>query len=330
MKVAVIGLAGVGRVHVERWQANANANLVSVCDIVPEIADEFAAKYRIKGYTQVEEMFDKEKPEAVSICAPPKTHLQITHMAAERGIHVLCEKPMASAVADCREMIRLCQVNGVVLQIGHKKRFLPALLKLKALTEGELGPIRYLVHRYPHPGMSHRDWFWAEDDGGGPILENAVHAADILGFLMGDVERVYAEGGTFFAPQRKPQIDAAVFTLRFKSGAIGTVAAGMVSMGAFNFEDYYATNENGVAEVSGKFDQADTLRYALRNAPRDIHAETHANFDAFAAEIEHFVGCIQTRSVPRASGEAGMKAVAICRAVKTSAKLGQPVEVAWT
>ena len=325
MKVAVIGLAGVGRAHVDRWAKSPDAELVGVCDIVPHIADEFALEYSVKGYTSTEEMLDREDLTAISICTPPKIHLVLTRMAAARGIHVLCEKPMASTVEDCQEMIDVCKSAGVVLQIGHKKRFIPPLLRLKELTEGEFGPIQYMVHRYPHPGMSNKDWFWAEDDGGGPILENAVHAADILGFLMGDVDRVYAEGGTFFAPHRKPQIDCAMFTLRFKSGAIGVVNAGMVSMGGFSFEDFYVANENGVAEVTGRFDSVETLRYSFRNDPESVQEENHPNFDSFRAEIEHFIKCIQTGSEPRASGEAGMKAVAICRAVKRSSEIGEPV-----
>ena len=325
MRVAVIGLAGVGRAHVDRWAKSPNAELVSVCDINPQIADEFASEYEVKGYTSTEEMLDTEDLTAISICTPPKVHLALTRMAAAGGIHVLCEKPMASTVSDCQEMIAVCRSAGVVLQIGHKKRFIPPLLRLKELTEGQFGPIQYMVHRYPHPGMSNKDWFWAEDDGGGPILENAVHAADILGFLMGDVERVYAEGGTFFAPHRKPQIDCAMFTLRFKSGAIGVVNAGMVSMGGFSFEDFYVANENGVAEVIGRFDSAETLRYSFRDDPETLQEENYPNFDSFGAEIEHFIECIQTGSEPRASGEAGMKAVAVCRAVKRSAEIGEPV-----
>jgi len=327
MKVAVIGLAGVGKAHVDRWAAIPDVELVSVCDIVPQIAAEFASKYGMKTYTSTEEMLDKENLTAISICTPPKIHLALTQMAAERGVHVLCEKPMASTVVDCQGMIDVCKANEVVLQIGHKKRYIPPLLRLKELTEGEFGPIQYMVHRYPHPGMSHKDWFWAEDDGGGPILENAVHAADILGFLMGDVARVYAEGGTFFAPDRKPQIDCAMFTLRFKSGAIGVVSAGMVSMGSFSFEDFYVANENGVAEVTGGFDRVEILRYAFRDNPNDVQEESYPNFDAFRAEIESFITCIQTGNKPRASGEAGLKAVAICRAVKESAAIGAPVEL---
>lgn len=327
MRIAVIGLAGVGSVHVNKVSQMSEAELACVCDIVPDIAKQTGEKYKVKAYTSAEEMFEKEQLEGVILATPPKSHFPLTKMAAERGIHVLAEKPMASTVEDCQKMIDICKDKKVTLMVGHKKRFVPVLVRLKELLDGELGPAQYMIHRYPHPGMSNKDWFWSEDDGGGPILENAVHAADILGFLMGDVERVYAEGGTFFAPHRKPQIDCAVYTLRFKSGAIANVGAGMVSMGAFNFEDFYIANENGVAEVSGHFDSAEKIRYALRKAPQNVHEENYPGADAFKAEIQHFIECSKTGVEPRASGEAGKKAIAICRAVKKSAELGKSVEI---
>ncbi len=327
MRIAVIGLAGVGGVHVGKVSKMGNAELACVCDIVPDIARQVGEEYRVRAYTSAEEMFENERLDGVILATPPKSHCPLTEMAAEEGVHVLAEKPMASSVEDCQRMIDVCRDREVTLMIGHKKRFVPVLARLKELTEGELGPIRYMLHRYPHPGMSHKDWFWQEDDGGGPILENAVHAADILGFLMGDVEGVYAEGGTFFAPERKPQIDCAVYTLRFKSGAIATVGAGMVSMPPFSFEDYYIANEDAVAEVSGRFDSADTLRYAFRSDPQKVYQETYPGADAFKAEIEHFIECSKTGAQPIASGEAGKKAVAICRAVKRSAEIREPVVV---
>ena len=328
MQIGVIGLAGVGRVHVERISDMESAELACVCDIVPDIAQQTGEKYGVKSYTSAEEMFENEGLGGVILATPPKSHYPLTRIAAEKGVHVLAEKPMASTVDDCQKMIDVCREKDVTLMIGHKKRFVPVLVRLKELTEGELGPISYMLHRYPHPGMSRKDWFWREDDGGGPILENAVHAADILGFLMGDVERVHAEGGTFFAPERKPQIDCAVYTLRVKSGAIATVGAGMVSMPAFSFEDYYIANENGVAEVSGRFDSAEVIRYALRSDPENVHEESYPGADAFRAEIEHFIECSKTGAEPIASGEAGKKAIAICRAVKKSAEIGEPVEIA--
>jgi predicted dehydrogenase len=329
MRIAVIGLAGVGGVHVAKVSHLSGAELACVCDIVPDIGKQVGEKYKVNVYTSAEEMFQKEKLEGVILATPPKSHYPLTKLAAENGVHVLAEKPMASTVEDCQKMIDICKDKKVTLMVGHKKRFIPVMVRLKELVDGELGPIRYMLHRYPHPWMSNKDWFWAENDGGGPILENAVHAADILGFLMGDVEHVYAEGGTFFAPHRKPQIDCAVYTLRFKSGSIANVGAGMVSMPPFNFEDYYIANENGVAQVSGHFDSAESIQFAFRKDPQKVHEESYPGADSFKAEIEHFIECAKTGAEPRASGEAGKKAVAICRAVKKSSETGKPVEVKW-
>jgi predicted dehydrogenase len=326
MRVVAIGLAGVGRKHVETWKRIADVELVGVCDVIADVATDVGSRAGVPAYTNVETMFNAVRPNAVSLGTPPKTHLALTRFAAERGAHVFCEKPMASSVADCRAMIETCAERGVTLMIGHKKRFVPTIVRLKELTEGDLGSIEYLIHRYPHPGMSERDWFWAEDDGGGPLLENAVHAADTLGYLMGDVERVFAEGGVFFARKRAPQLNCAVYTLRFVSGSIATVGAGMVSTPAFNFEDFYAVSENGVAEVSGGFDNPNHLRYGYRATPRDAVEET-LDADPFLLEMEHFVACARANRVPRADGDAGMKAVAVCRAVKLSAQRVEPVYV---
>jgi UDP-N-acetylglucosamine 3-dehydrogenase len=329
MRLAVVGLAGVGAKHVSVVSGLENADLACVCDVVSNIADDFAKKFNTKAYYSAEEMLEKEKLDGVIVATPPKSHYPIAKMSAEKGIHVFVEKPMASYVSDCQKMIDVCKENNVTLMVGHKKRFVPALVRLKELTEGELGEIKYMLHRYPHPWLSPKDWFWAEDDGGGPILENAIHAADMMGFLMGDVDTVYAEGDSFFAEDRKPQVNCAVYTLRFKSGAIATIGAGMVSIPAFNFEDYFVATDNGVAEVSGNFDSAEKIRYAFRKDPNNAKEEVYSGVDAFVVEIQHFMECSKTGKEPTSSGEAGKKAVAICRAVKKSAEIGEPIKVTW-
>ncbi|MBM4086363.1 MAG: Gfo/Idh/MocA family oxidoreductase [Planctomycetes bacterium] len=232
---------------------------------------------------------------------------------------------MATTLEQCQGMIEVCRKRGVTLMLAHKKRFVPAVARLKELTAGPLGPIKYMIHRYPHPGMSNKDWFWREDDGGGPLLENAIHAADTLRFLMGDVERVYAEGDSFFAPQRAPQLNCGVYTIRFKSGAIATVAAGMVSCPGMNFEDFWVATDTATTEVFGRFDCAETLRYVFRNDARNVHEEKFPGSDPFAAEMKHFLECVKTGKTPLTSGEEGQKAVQLCLAVKQSARTGAPV-----
>ncbi|NOZ21518.1 MAG: Gfo/Idh/MocA family oxidoreductase [Planctomycetes bacterium] len=326
MRIAVIGLAGVGKKHVQVFSEI--AELACVCDLNEEVLNDTSSKFGLKGYADAKEMFEAEQLDAVSLCTPPKSHAPLTEMAAAKGASILAEKPMANSVENCRKMIDVCKDAGVTLMIAQKKRFVPTVARLKELTEGDLGPIKFLLHRYPHPGMSQKDWFWSADDGGGPILENAVHAADTIRFLCGDVERVYAEGSTAFAEHRAPVINCAVYTVRFKSGAIANVGAGMASCPGFSFEDFYAATDKGVAEVSGPFDNADTIRFAFRENPKDVTEEKVEGADPFLLEMQHFIECIEQKKEPLTSGYEGMKAVELCLAVKQSAAEGKPIDLA--
>ncbi|MGD8236969.1 MAG: Gfo/Idh/MocA family oxidoreductase [Armatimonadota bacterium] len=327
LRIAVVGLAGVGRTHVAEFEEMEQFELAGICDTDTDVLESVAANASVTAYSSAEAMFETHDLDAVSICTPPKSHLPLTEMAARSGVHVLCEKPMASTVEQCDGMIEACRQTGVTLMIAHKKRFLPVVARLRELMDGPLGPISYLLHRYPHPGMSQKDWFWAEDDGGGPVVENAVHAADLVRHLMGDVETVSAEGGAFFAPERAPQLDCAVYTLRFGGGGIGTVGCGMVSTPKMSHEDVFVAGQNGVAEIGGGFDSADRLVYVLRSEADELHEETFADSAPFRAEFEHFHECVEEGREPLTSGAEGREAIRLCLAVKESARTGQAVRL---
>lgn len=316
LKLAVVGLAGIGRVHVRLLSARPDVTLVGVCDLSPAALDgaETTAP-RFSDYTQ---LLEEAKPDAVLLATPPGVHLAQTRAAAERGIHVFAEKPMASSVEAAQGMIDACTAAGVTLMIGQKKRFVPALARLKALLEGELGPARFVIYRYPHPGRSEKAWFWDENDGGGPLRENAIHAADLLRWLCGEVERVGGEGDYFTFEDRAPQLNCAVLTLRFRSGAIGTLAAGMVGTPPFLSEDIWVATEAGVAEVSGPFDNPHRLRWCLRGE-REAHEESFTG-DPFVVELDHFLDCIRTGSTPLTSGPEGLGSLALCELWKSEAR----------
>src|SRR5207302_1292791 len=186
------------------------------------------------------------------------------------------------------------------------------LRRLKELLEGELGAPGFFIYRYPHPGRSEKDWFWHERDGGGPLLENVVHAAYTLRWLFGDAERVSAEGSSFLFPERAPQVNCAAMALRMRSGAVGTLAAGMVSLRGFNFEDLYVACERGVAQVSGGFDNPERLAWALRSDGGTVREEAFPGADLFALELEHFLECVETGVPPETGGEEGLKAIELC------------------
>jgi predicted dehydrogenase len=342
--VGVIGL-GIGRHHALNYARLLGVELAGVCDLNAELAAQVAAEHGCRAYDDPRRLLAEAEPHAVSICTPPKTHRPLAEAAAARGVHVLVEKPLASTVEDCDRLTAACADRGVLLMVGHKKRFSPPLVRLRELAsgEGQLGAIRQVVVRYMHPGLARQGWFWDEHDGGGPILENHVHAADTLCYLLGTPQRVFAEGTTRFLEPEASTLPAAAlevpnvatYTARF--GGLGAGQDALVSVGygmigpmpsvPFGEEHWFFVCERGQAEVTGRFDRLALLRWAERQRTAEVHEEAWPaeTVDTFPAELAHFVECVRTGAPPRIGGGAGREAVRFCLAVLESARTGMPV-----
>lgn len=327
LRIAVVGL-GIGKSHVELFRETPGAELVAVCDVNEALASEQGAKAGVKPYTSFDELLANEPLDAVSLCAPPKLHAPMTEQAAARGLHVLCEKPMAPTVADCQRMIDACGAAGVTLMIALKKRFAPHYGFIKEMCDGEAGQPLWACARFAL-GRVDKDWFWDDADGGGPLLENSVHMVDILRYLMGDVVRVTAEGGTLFMTDRAPVADAAAVTLRFASGGVAALGLGYGCEWPMAREELLLATPKAVFELQGGFDCADQLRYAWRDKPNDVRTRPadQPYRGGFPEEIAHFVECCTTGAPPRADGTVGREAVRICLAIKESIRSGQPVDI---
>lgn len=328
VRVGVIGL-GFGKQHLQEYHRLRDVEVAAVCDLNEDaLTDTVVSECGARTYRDAEEMLSEEDLDAVSICTPPRTHKPLTVLAAQRGVHVLCEKPMAASLEDCDAMIQVCQEHGVKLMIGFKKRFAPAYVELERLIRSELGFPFSIFYRYVCYGGVGKEWFWRD---GGPIVENTIHAADIVRFLAGDVQRVYAEGGNFLAgsagiPARilGDEIDTAVFTLRFENGCVGAVRAGCWAKGSLKREHLVAYFPEATVEVEGPFDDPCHLR-VWRNGQSTLEESGFENAGGIPGEIEHFVECIRDNKRLRVTGEDGRAALAICLAVKESAQTNRPV-----
>ena len=323
LRVGVIGL-GIGVAHLKTIQQLDGVVNAALADTVEEVAQKQAEEFGTKAYTDAIEMIEKENLDAVSICTPPKSHLELTQAAAAAGAHVLCEKPMAPSVEDCDGMIDACAKAGVQLMIAQKKRFHPLVQRIKSLSEAELGPVRWAVCKYAL-GKVGKEWFWQEEDGGGPLLENSIHMIDMLRFLMGDIKRVYAEGGNLFMPEFEPQLDVATYTFRFQNGAMAAVGSGMASEWAFANEQSYFALDKAEIRLHGSFDRPDYWWLGLRDDPGNPQEEHVTDVDCFRLELDHFLNCVRTGERPFITGEDGRGSIAACLAVKESARTGQPV-----
>ena len=227
LNVGVLGCGGIARAHVERLKTNEKVNLVAFCDIVAERAKSFASRYGGTPYTDYREMFDKEKLDVVFICLPPFAHKDEVMLAAEKGIHIYIEKPIALDMKLAREMVHAVEKAGVKSQVGYQLRFAAGVERAKQLIEkGELGTIGLVLGEYLCRFIR-KDWWIDKSKSGGQIVEQATHLYDILRWLCGDVERVHGEMNRVFytdVPNMTIE-DVSSVVLRFKSGAVGAVVA---------------------------------------------------------------------------------------------------------
>ncbi len=216
LKVAVIGLGGIGNTHAPVYQANPAVQLVAVCDIIKERADKAAERYGVKAYYSVEDLLKNEELDAVSVCSAGKEnggdHFEPTMQCLEAGKHVLGEKPISNEIEKAREMVRKAEQKGVYYGINLNHRFVPPAAKAKEwVTAGKLGDL-LLINMTMWIGNPNETspWFHAR------ALH--PHSVDVMRYYCGDVARVHA----FFnkAPGRICYSNMQV-NIEFENGVVG-------------------------------------------------------------------------------------------------------------
>ncbi len=225
----IIGYGVIGPVHAKAATLAPDAELLAVCDIDP--AREAALRkdgYTVPFYTSHKEMLRKEpRIQAVSICTPSGLHYQGTIDAARAGRHVLSEKPMDISLSHMDRMIDACDKAGVKLGCIFQRRTEPAsILAKKALGRNILGKLVLgdSVQKYYRSPAYYRSAGWRGTwklDGGGALMNQAVHGIDLLLWLMGDAESVFTYSDHIV---RDIEVeDTSVSVVRFANGAIGNI-----------------------------------------------------------------------------------------------------------
>src|SRR5205085_10548165 len=191
LRMAVVGLKGIGQTHLGAVEAAPGVELVAVCDAVPEIATEVGAERGVPHYTSLEQLLNNPGVEAVSLGTPHYLHAPQAIAALEAGRHVLTEKPMARTVRECDAMIAAAQQSGRVLAVCHNYRATASNFAARRLIdEGALGPLLRIL--WTSNGMRtqayYRSGAWRgrwETEGGGVMINQTVHDLDLLCWLAG-------------------------------------------------------------------------------------------------------------------------------------------------
>ncbi|HEX3016118.1 MAG TPA: Gfo/Idh/MocA family oxidoreductase, partial [Desulfobacteria bacterium] len=228
MRFAIIGCGRIARKHAEAIMSLEQAELVAVCDIIPERAQAFAAKYGAKQYTDYTEMLKLADIDVVTVATPSDLHAPIGIAAAQAGKNVLVEKPMAMTLQTADALIAACKKAGVKLGVIHQNRFNKSIRLLRdALEAGRFGK---LTHGQATVRWNRDDNYYAQApwrgtklQDGGVLMNQSIHNIDLLQWMFGPVESVFGYTATNLRKIEMEDVGAVV--IKFKSGAIGMIEA---------------------------------------------------------------------------------------------------------
>jgi len=229
VKWGIIGTGVIAPNHASAIAESPYAELVAVCDVDEAKARAFADKFGGAAvYTDYIEMLEKGGIEAVSICTPSGLHSEMTKAAAERGVHVLCEKPMAITIKQMDVMVDAVEKSGIKAAMVFQRRTNPLSQRVRqAVQAGELGQMvlgdAYLKYYRSPAYYKSADWraTWALD-GGGALMNQGVHGVDLLLWIMGSpVKTVFAKAAAMVRDIEVEDTSVAVIT--FENGAYGVI-----------------------------------------------------------------------------------------------------------
>ena len=197
LRLALVGAGRIAGAYSEVLAGCEDVEVVGVADVLPEAAEAAAARLDCPAHTSYDELLEDRRPEAALICTPPDTHSEIAVSLLERGVHVMCEKPLSVSSAAARRMLDTAEANEVILTMATKFRYVDDVIKAKSIVDsGILGEVILIENTFAsRVDMSGR---WNSDPsaaGGGVLIDNGTHSVDLTRFFLGPIDAVMAVEG---------------------------------------------------------------------------------------------------------------------------------------
>jgi predicted dehydrogenase len=307
LRTAVIGVGYLGRFHAQKYAQLAGSKLIAVVDADAGAAAKVGAELGARGLQDYREILDQV--DAVSLAVPTPLHHAIGRELLARGVHLLIEKPIATTVAEAKELVALAKANGCVLQVGHLERFNPAIVA----AASRLKQARFVESHRLAP-------FKQRGADVSVVLDLMIHDIDLIQELVGaPIESIDAFGGSVFSGE----IDIVNARLRFQGGCVANTTASRISLKQerkiriFQDDAYLSIDmHQKILTVIRKKDAAPVESPAQVS----IEEESFEQGDALLAEIEAFLRAIREKSTPVVTGEDGL------RALETALKITEMVQ----
>ncbi len=330
LKVGLIGLGAMGRMHFDCWQKCAAGHLVAVSDRNPRmrsgdwagqsfnLGDQESQRVDMSAvatYDDAADLIRDPNVQAVDICTSTSHHAKLAIGALKAGKHVFCEKPMALTVEDCTAMIEAAQAANRQLMIGHCLRYWPHYVKAKQLIDGgEYGKVLHArFERFSAlPKWSSGGWLTKGSESGGVIVDMHIHDVDVARWWFGEPETVRASG---VERDGLPIMVDALWDYA-KGPAVHLSSGWKIHGGEFRHA-FSVVMEKGTLDYDLSVANGD-LRLSAEGLVSSIEVETP---DAYRAQLDDFAACVSagrpiTRSVPEDSKAAVRLALEELRQVR--------------
>ncbi len=336
---AVAGCGVISRFHLHAIRTIEDAALAGVYDPVAANAEQAAAEYGARAYPTYEALLEDDAVDAVCICTPSHLHAPLALAAVRAGKHVLVEKPVALRMEDCDALAAAAARAGVRVGVVSQLRFAPAIARVKrAIEVGLLGRLTRcdLCMKYYRPQSYYDSGSWRGTlamDGGGALMNQGIHGVDLVRYLMGPAESIYALSGTLV---RDIEVeDTLTAAVTWRCGAQGVIEASVGDYPGFP-RRIEINGEAGVIILEEdrivKWEAEGAPACRLYEEASTRAARTHSDAGALEpsghiAQLRNFIDAVRGEGVLLVDEGEGRKALQLVLAAYRSAALGQPVRL---
>lgn len=329
IQIALVGCGRISKNHFDSIESHAvSMELIGICEIIPEVLAAHVSKYKVDGYSDLEEMLKNHNIDIVSLCTPSGIHAEQTELCAKYGVNVITEKPMATTWQDGLSMVKACDDADVGLFVVKQNRHNETLKLLKrAVSQRRFGKIN-MVHinvfwTRPQEYYDQAEWRGTWEFDGGAFMNQASHYVDLLDWLVGPIKKVNAMVST----SRNIEVeDTGVLNIEWQGGTLGSMSVTMLTYPKNLEGSITILGEKGTVKVGGvavndiqHWEFQDTMDYDKK--VKDVNYKTNSIYGfGHSLYYKNVIDVLNGNASPETSGKEGLKSLEVLIASYISAK----------
>ena len=335
IKAGVIGCGAIAQAcHIPGYIKNPKTELIAIADISKKNLNEAGKNFGIKRhYLNYHKMLENEELDAVSICGPNNLRLEMIKAAAEKGVHIFCEKPMCCTLEEAQKIKEVLKKNKVKMMIGFTHRLLSGNIKAREIIrKGEIGHPFMMRIRFANMGpyidwQAKSNWFYNPSKaGGGVLLDTGIHAIDLCKYFMGHISQVSAHVATLF---KNTKVDNnALIILNFADKGMGCIEVSWTSPPGFTGIEIYGRKGAIIVDYSSGLYLISEKLSPGRNRFKKRKVISNPAKGGWSIEIDHFINGLKgDRDFKGMNWQDGFDSLKVALVAYESARKGKRIAV---